>query len=245
VVLFDTLCAEQLPRIGGLIDKYASAKRPLFSVGSSGIEMALAANWHRRTGVAPVSNLDRLKWRQARRLSHGQTLVGSGSCSPVTKKQIAWALKNGFIEVALNANMVMSKESEMEVQRATQVAVKLLRAGRSVIVHTTRSGSDKRVREKLKNNTAKILGTALGKILRGVLAQSKVRRLCIAGGDTSSFAARALGIEVLEMIAPLTPGAPLCRAFAPDSPADGLEVVFKGGQVGGENYFHIVERGKI
>jgi uncharacterized protein YgbK (DUF1537 family) len=139
----------------------------------------------------------------------------------------------------------MSKESEMEVQRATQVAVKLLRAGRSVIVHTTRSGSDKRVREKLKNNTAKILGTALGKILRGVLAQSKVRRLCIAGGDTSSFAARALGIEVLEMIAPLTPGAPLCRAFAPDSPADGLEVVFKGGQVGGENYFHIVERGKI
>jgi uncharacterized protein YgbK (DUF1537 family) len=47
------------------------------------------------------------------------------------------------------------------------------------------------------------------------------------------------------MIAPLTPGAPLCRAFAPGSPADGLEVVFKGGQVGAENYFGIVKRGKI
>jgi uncharacterized protein YgbK (DUF1537 family) len=114
-----------------------------------------------------------------------------------------------------------------------------------VIIHTTKSGSDKRIAAKLKNNTAQILGTALGKVLRGALAQSKVRRLCIAGGDTSSFAARALGIEALEMIAPLTPGAPLCRAFAPDSPADGLEVVFKGGQVGAENYFGIVKRGKI
>ena len=60
----------------------------------------------------------------------------------------------------------------------------------------------------------------------------------------SSFAARALGIEALEMIAPLTPGAPLCRALAPGSPADKMEVVFKGGQVGPENYFQIVKNGK-
>ena len=54
VVSFDALCAEQLQRIGGLIDGYASAKRPLFSVGSSGVEMALSAHWHRRTGATPV-----------------------------------------------------------------------------------------------------------------------------------------------------------------------------------------------
>jgi uncharacterized protein YgbK (DUF1537 family) len=96
----------------------------------------------------------------------------------------------------------------------------------------------------LKGDTAHILGTALGKVLRGALAQSKVRRVCLAGGDTSGFAARALGIEAVEMIAPLTPGAPLCRAFAPGSPADGLEVVFKGGQVGAENYFRIVKNGE-
>jgi uncharacterized protein YgbK (DUF1537 family) len=97
----------------------------------------------------------------------------------------------------------------------------------------------------LKNQTAIILGTALGKTLRGALAQTRVQRLCIAGGDTSSFAARALGIEAVQMVAPLTPGAPLCRAFAPNSPADGCEVVFKGGQVGAENYFEIVRKGHI
>jgi uncharacterized protein YgbK (DUF1537 family) len=66
----------------------------------------------------------------------------------------------------------------------------------------------------------------------------------IAGGDTSSFAARALGIESLEMIAPISPGAPLCRAEAPGSPADGLEFLFKGGQVGAENIFELAALGK-
>ncbi|HEY7077972.1 MAG TPA: nucleotide-binding domain containing protein, partial [Solirubrobacteraceae bacterium] len=70
-------------------------------------------------------------------------------------------------------------------------------------------------------------------------------RLCVAGGDTSSHVARALGIEAVEMIAPLAPGAPLCRAHAPGSPADGLEVNFKGGQVGGADYFEVVARGKL
>jgi uncharacterized protein YgbK (DUF1537 family) len=86
---------------------------------------------------------------------------------------------------------------------------------------------------------------ALGNILRSTVERSAVRRACIAGGDTSSFAARALGIEAIEMIAPLTPGAPLCRAHAPHSPADQLEIVFKGGQVGAENYCDIVQRGKM
>ena len=48
VVLFDALYAEHLARIGGLIDGFASVKQPLFSVGSSGIETALAAHWNKK-----------------------------------------------------------------------------------------------------------------------------------------------------------------------------------------------------
>ena len=254
VVLFDALYAEQMPLIGGLIDGYASARRPLFSVGSSGIETALAAHFNLRssrreealTKKSPIANRQSpIDLSLLTSAATNQLLVGSGSCSPVTSGQITWALKNGFAEVALDAGALGSlKNSAKEILRATSIAAKLLQAGRSVMVHTTRSGSDKRIAAKLKNQTAKLLGTALGQVLRGALEQSRVQRLCIAGGDTSSFAARALGIEALEMIAPLTPGAPLCRAFAPGSPADGLEVVFKGGQVGAENYFGIVKKGK-
>jgi uncharacterized protein YgbK (DUF1537 family) len=39
------------------------------------------------------------------------------------------------------------------------------------------------------------------------------------------------------MIAPLAPGAPLCRAHAADPLVEGLSVNFKGGQVGAEDYF--------
>jgi len=175
-----------------------------------------------------------------------QILVGSGSCSPVTEKQMAWGLKHGMAEVALDAARLASgKRAPAELQRATAAAVEFLRAGRSVLVHTTRSGSDRRLAVALKQQTAPLLGTALGVVLRGALAQVPVPRLCIAGGDTSSFAARAMGLKALALIAPLTPGAPLCRAFAPGSPADGLEVVFKGGQVGAEHYFDMVKHGSI
>ncbi len=239
LVLFDALYPEHLTTIGSLIDGFASAKRPLFSIGSSGIEAALTRWWGERPRE-PGSGSPPKPAPPAK-----QILVGSGSCSAVTEKQIAWAEKNGFGEIALNASALSSRgKAEKEIKQATARAVTLLRTGRSVIIHTTRRGADKHVAKKLKGGTAKVLGTALGTVLRNALAQAQVRRVCIAGGDTSSFAARALGIEALEMIAPLTPGAPLCRAFAPNSPADGLEIVFKGGQVGAENYFGVVKRGK-
>lgn len=239
-ILFDVLEPGQLERIGGLIDAYASAARPLFSVGSSGIEMALGAHWV-KAGV-PRQNL-----RPARRAGvAGQILAGSGSCSPVTRKQIAWALRHGFAEVALDpAALAAKKRSEAEIQRVIRAAVRLLKNRRNVIVHTTLRRPDRSTTAKLKDHAAPILGTALGRVLRGALEQVSVHRLCVAGGDTSSYAARALGIEALEVIRPLVPGSPLCRATAPGSPVDGMEVNFKGGQVGGDEYFGILKRGRI
>jgi uncharacterized protein YgbK (DUF1537 family) len=232
IVLFDALMSENLVVIGRLLEAHATTRRPLFSVGSSAIEMALGANWPHR--ILRAKRVPPVK----------QILVGSGSCSPVTTGQIAWALKNGFAEVPLNAKKLAAINSAAEIERAINAAIKFLRSGRSVIVHTTRSGLNKRVAAKLKNKTAEILGAALGEVLRGVLAQSKITRTCIAGGDTSSYAARALGIEAVEWIASLnTPGAPLCCAHAPGSPVDGREIVFKGGQVGAENYFQTVLKG--
>jgi len=234
VVLFDALTNDHLRRIGLLLDRFASSQKALFSVGSSGIETALAAAW-KRAGAS------RRKVRLAQRAA--QILVGSGSCSPVTSGQIAWALRHGFAEVALNA-VAVNSDPTREIVRCVRLATKHLHDGKSVIVHTTKSGADSRVAARLKNRTALVLGSALGVVILATLKHTSVKRLCLAGGDTSSHAASALGIEALEMIAPLTPGAPLCRATAPGSSADGLEVVFKGGQVGGENYFEIVLKGK-
>jgi uncharacterized protein YgbK (DUF1537 family) len=234
IILFDGLSKEHLEQAGRLMDGCASAHQPLFSVGSSGIETALATVWHQRLPkrarhVRPV----------------GQLLVASGSCSPVTQRQIKVALKSGFREIALNAAALLSAESRRrEIAKATAATAKFLADGRSVIVHTTGAMLDARTLAGLANSPAGILGAALGEAVRGALAKYPVTRICLAGGDTSGFAARALGIEAVEMIAPLTPGAPVCRAVAPGSPADRIEIVFKGGQVGVENYFNVVKNGK-
>jgi len=59
----------------------------------------------------------------------------------------------------------------------------------------------------------------------------------IAGGDTSSHAARQLGIYALELLTPIAPGSPLCRASSSDQRFDGLEIALKGGQGGKADYF--------
>jgi len=77
----------------------------------------------------------------------------------------------------------------------------------------------------------------LGEITRLVAADTTLKRIVVAGGDTSSYAARAMGIEAVEMIAPLSPGSPLCKAYAPKSAVDQLQITFKGGQVGKDDFF--------
>lgn len=231
IILFDALHEDQMNGIGKLIDSYANEDKPLFSVGSSGIETALGNYW-KESGLLKDQQ-DWLKPLPAKAL-----LVVSGSCSPVTSGQIAWALKNGFTEIVLDTNALVNGDSS-SVKENISSAIKNINEGKSTIVHTN-CGSE------LKNstNTSEIFGTALGNIVKRVAELTSIKRIVIAGGDTSSYAARGMGIEAVEMIAPLSPGAPLCKAYAQGSSVDGLEINFKGGQVGGEDYFGMVLNGK-
>ena len=238
VTLIDVLYETQLTGIGELLDGYASghgglerdeASRTLFTVGSSAVEMALGGNWQTTGRLEPIAD-----WPVPGRAE--PLLVASGSCSPVTAGQIAWAREQGFAEIALDAAGVAGWGY------AVSEALGYLAEGRSLILHTGHTPAGLA--------PAALLGTGLGRLVRAITAEIRgrvpggddsaargLRRLVIAGGDTSSYAARALGIEAVEMICPLIPGAPLCRVHAPGSPVDGMEINLKGGQVGGEDYF--------
>jgi len=231
VILFDALYQEHLIRIGELIDAFADAGKPLFSAGSSGIEMALGSFWQRQ-GLLQKQP----QWEGPGKA--GPLLAASGSCSPVTSAQIAYAVNAGFAEIALDTEAIAAGDTKL-LDSYSSAAAGYIREGRNVIIHTDaekRSGNS-------GQDTAALYGTALGQIVRQAAEKAAFRRLVIAGGDTSSYAARAMGIEAVEMIAPLAPGAPLCRAYAPGSAVDGKEVNFKGGQVGGEDYFGMVLEG--
>jgi uncharacterized protein YgbK (DUF1537 family) len=243
IVLFDVLEMSHLAKIGALLQPLGRSEQPLFSVGSSAVEMALGAHWQAIGRLQP-----RTTWEEV--FPAKPLLVVSGSCSPVTLGQIRAAVRGGFAEVPFDPDA-----NGNDLAHAIRAAVTHVRAGQHTVVHTnppdlweTAPARNAQPGSPGSAPTAAgsaELGTAIGRIAREVMAATGVRRLVVAGGDTSSYAARALGIEAVEMIAPLAPGAPLCRAHAPGSPADGIEVNFKGGQVGPEDYFTAIANGKL
>ena len=142
-------------------------------------------------------------------------------------------------------------------QTAKKIGLTVLGTGRSLVLHTCRGPGDPRIEATVRRlaavrpralgagpSTAKIFGEALGQIMREVLEKTGIRRAAIAGGDTSGYATRRMGIEALEVKAPFAPAMPMSRAHAAGTPLDGLEMVFKGGQTGKVDFFEGVRRGK-
>lgn len=225
VVLIDALNEQHLLKIGEWLEMLTK-EHIQFSVGSSGIELALGKYWNATGKLIPFSD-----WLQPGKVD--RLLVVSGSCSPVTAAQIAFAKANGFEEVIVDVAKICNDGviGEVTINKVTE----LLEQQKSVIVHTGE--------KQAENLSSEKLGTALGTIAKEAAERSGVKRIVIAGGDTSSYAVRAMEIEAVEMIAPIVVGAPLCKAISKNKFINGLEVNFKGGQVGSENYFELLVNG--
>ena len=226
VVLIDTLQEAQLEKIGEWLNNEVKGQT-IFSVGGSGIETALGADWNKTGRLKKKTDWPTIDAVQP-------LLVVSGSCSPVTKKQIEFAKSVGFEEIVIDALKVCNEGLSAKV---VEEVSKILAEKKSVIVHTgDKNGA---------NLSSEKLGTALGMVAKEAVVKNNLKRVVVAGGDTSSYAARALEIDAVEMIAPLVAGAPLCKAHSANQKINALEVNFKGGQVGSENYFEILRRGKL
>jgi uncharacterized protein YgbK (DUF1537 family) len=68
-------------------------------------------------------------------------------------------------------------------------------------------------------------------------AGTRLGRIGIAGGDTSSQATLALGLWGLAFRCVLAPGVAVSIARGDDPLTDGLELMLKGGQMGGDLLF--------
>lgn len=230
IVLLDIFDQQTLEAVGGLLVK-ESRERQLFVAGSSGIEYALAAHW-RCTGEvarqpAPVTP------RAADRIA-----VLSGSCSPVTEHQIRWALSNGFTGIPVDAAALALHDGVFE--QTVQAAVGELASGRSVVLYTACGTQD---RIEMNGADREVLARRSGAIFDQVLLRSGVRRAVVAGGDTSSHAGQQLDLYALTFQTPIAPGAPICRGHSDNPARDGIEIVFKGGQCGKDDFFESVRLG--
>ncbi|MBP1932230.1 four-carbon acid sugar kinase family protein [Ammoniphilus resinae] len=234
VLLFDVLDSDRLEKAGSLIWREAK-HQPLFVVGSSGVQYALAAAWQKQ-GL--ISGTHSMKPAQPT----DQLLAISGSCSPVTQGQIEWALENGFHGIRIPMEVSNNWEAIL------QEALTAINQGRNVILYSALGPMDpsiaeNRARGLTASASGKFLGQQLGNLARRIIEESSIRRIAFAGGDTSSHAVSELGIFALEMIAPLAPGSPLCQCYSTDPRIDGLEITLKGGQVGERSFFGKVLQG--
>ena len=241
LIAVDTVSAADLAQVGGLLWKNRSSE--MLAVGSQGVEYALIAYWrqHGLIEAAPAFPGAGLA---------KQMVAISGSASALTADQISHASAHGFKAVALDAAACLREPAA--IASTALAAMDALSLGQDVLIYSAKGPHDPALADFLTASdrcglSAEAanheLGAILGRLLADLLGKTKIKRAAISGGDTSSHAARQLGIYALTALAPTVPGAALCLAHSQDDRQNGLQLALKGGQMGSLDYFDWIRRG--
>ncbi|KWX25589.1 hypothetical protein AFM11_04975 [Mycolicibacterium wolinskyi] len=211
--IVDAVTDTDLARFGvSLRDLQARVGHPLFAVGSGGLSYgyaaALAGSGSR---VAPAPAHADVAPPQ------GPVLAVSGSCSPVTDRQIRTAEDAGWFSAHID---------EAGVSERARAA---LQQGRHSVVYTARGAGT--------GAAAADLSRRLGTLALGAVGDGLTSRLLVAGGDTSGDIIGMAGVTAIEISSSIDVAGLLCRSFGRNSVLDNAEVVLKGGQVGSDDFF--------
>jgi uncharacterized protein YgbK (DUF1537 family) len=243
VVLFDVLDDERM-RVSGQLIWESSSESSNYVVGSSGVGYALTAYW-KSAGFKISENQQRSELVKPA----DQVFAVSGSASIITQQQIENAVKEGFHGIRISVDQIVNDESAS--RELLNQAIVLMREGKSVILYTAMGPEDEAItatRERFNQlgvpelQTGEFIGRQLGRWTREIMLATGISRVIVAGGDTSGFVTREMGIYGLEMLLPVSPGAPLCKAYSLEEQIKGIELALKGGQLGGPHYFSDVRQ---
>jgi len=219
-VLFDVATEADLTAIG---DVFASSLEngPMLAVGASSIARAFAAGLGKAVVAPPAPD--------PKHRNTGPVLALVGSLSPVTRAQVEAA--RGYAMLPVDAGRLLTDERYAAALRGA--ALSELAQGDVMLVTERPAGAP---------TAAGAVAEATGALLASIIAEARLGRLVVAGGDTSTMAIRSLPLWGLSYRSPCVPGAPLCRAHSDDPRLDGLEIVLKGGQMGPPDFFNDAAR---
>lgn len=246
-ILFDTLNTDHLRSIGALLTEH---KRDgvQFMVGSSGLNYALAFHLQKLGKILPPEGI--MSPGKAKKMA-----VIAGSCAPGTAAQIKHMITLGHQGIAIDTEKLTDDvQAETYQMSLIQEAQEAMEANRVPVFYSALGPEDpaiEQTRESLKKrgwddrDVGQRLAFAMGIFALKLLETTGRMRLVVAGGDTSGYVARALGINALEICCPIAPGAPLCLAHSKDARFDGMEISLKGGQNGNEKYLESILEGKL
>jgi uncharacterized protein YgbK (DUF1537 family) len=205
----------------------AAAQHPLL-VGGSGIAMGLPENF-RRAGLLPVRDDADALPPQA-----GLAAVVAGSCSRATLGQIG--LARDHVPV-LELDALATPDAAALAAQAIAWMDGKLTAERPVVI--AGSAAPERVaalQAQLGRDAAGLLiESALAEVAAALVARG-VRRLVVAGGETSGAVVQRLGVRSLRIGAEIDPGVPWTHASA-DAAPEGMHLALKSGNFGARDFF--------
>jgi uncharacterized protein YgbK (DUF1537 family) len=201
----------------------AVARHPLVT-GGSGVALGLPDNF-RRLGL-----LGDAQAAVVLPVVHGLSAVVSGSCSVATNGQVEhWQKKRPAF--ALDPLLLASGQDQ--VREALEWAQDLIHAGPVLIYASAQPDSVRQAQQKIGVEAAgKLVEDALSAVAIG-LYRMGVRKLVVAGGETSGAVVKALGIEALRISALIEPGVPWTLGLR-DGP---VALALKSGNFGSVEFF--------
>jgi uncharacterized protein YgbK (DUF1537 family) len=205
----------------------ACAELPLITAGS-GVALGLPPAYQRRGWWTPIESAASLS------AVSGPTAVLSGSCSDATNAQVARWIADGRSAIAIDP-LALHQGTQSAASLLAQ-AVPALADGPVLIYATAAPNRVKAVQAELGVDAAgALVEHALAELAQG-LVQAGVRRLVVAGGETSGAVVQALDVPQLRIGAAICPGVPWTEATLPAS-GEPLWLALKSGNFGGVDFF--------
>jgi uncharacterized protein YgbK (DUF1537 family) len=161
----------------------------------------------------------------------GKPAVLAGSCSAATRAQVAVMAKT---HTAVSLDPLVGGEADALAARALAAVEHDLETGRPFLVYSTAEPAEvAAVQERLGRERSATLIEAAFAALAKMLVARGVRRLVVAGGETSGAVVQALGVKALAIGPQIDPGVPWTTAMG--SPR--IALALKSGNFGAEDFF--------
>lgn len=202
----------------------AAADCPLVT-GASGVAMGLPANFRRRGLLAESSRTSAAALPEV----GGHAAILAGSCSRATLAQIEASPFPTF-----RLDPLLEGDAERLISRALAWAEGRLGAAPIVIAASAPPAEVAALQARLGRARAGVLiEGVMAHIAEGLVARG-VRRLVVAGGETSGAVVARLGITQLRIGREIAPGVPWTYA---EGNAEPLLLALKSGNFGGREFF--------
>ncbi len=203
----------------------AAAAGHALITGGSGVAMGLPANW-RDAGLLPGRTDS-----AALPAATGHAAVLAGSCSRATLMQLGVA--RGRVPT-LELDPLATPDAALLAQQALAWAAGKLGTAPIVIAASAPPDRVAATQATLGRDAAgALVENAMGAIAAGLVAQG-VRRLVVAGGETSGAVVSRLGVTRLQIGPEIDPGVPWTYA---EGSGPALHLALKSGNFGGRDFF--------